>query len=557
MSKTVMDAQFARINILAGVDFLANVVRVTEGPRGRNVILGQRALGQSPKVTRDGVTVSNYVDPADPTMQMGADLIREAAQKTDNAVGDGTTASIVLAQAMIHKGFALIEGYDEAVPSDFGSLDHPCPVQVVKKFANPMAMERGIHKATDAVIAQLHKMAVEATPERVRQVATVSAHGETAIGTLVADAVLKAGRDGVVTAEPSSTSETTVSTVAGLELEKSSLIHPSFITHPEEMKAVLLDARILLWEGVIATAKSLVPILNQTMLADPQVPLLIVAGGFEAEALAVIINNRIKYRWPIIAVRMEHYGDRRREVMRDIAALTGGTAYTEDMGVNLEKVTVGTLGSARKIITDMSKTQIIEGRGNQEVLLGRVTNIRQSMEDAAPAEKSILKRRLAALTGGITVIKVGGVTVTEMEEKRDRVVDAMSAAKAALDGGVVAGGGTALLRARVAISAIKSHVPAEEVPGLEVVYAACGAIAKQIADNAGLNGQEILDKLLASDLGFDAMTGKFYDLLVAGIVDPVNVVAESLKNASAVSCSILTMGATVAENFTSEKSGAV
>jgi chaperonin GroEL len=291
---------------------------------------------------------------------MGADLIREAAQKTDNAVGDGTTATAVLAGAMVHEGFKLIS-----------------------EGANPMAMERGIHKATDAVIAKLREMAVPVEGEKVFQVATVSAHGDTVIGRLVADAVQMAGKDGVVTAEPSTTAETYVSSVAGLELSKSNLLHGAFITHPEEVKAELHDCRILLWEGVIATARSLVPILSQ--VKDSGTPLLIVAGGYEAEALACIISNKIRAALPIIAVRMESYGTTRQEVMRDIAALTGGTAYTEDMGLKIESIKLASLGQARKVVTTMSKTQILEGKGNQSELKGRVDSIRTAMETAAPA----------------------------------------------------------------------------------------------------------------------------------------------------------------------------
>ena len=523
-----MHGEDARKAMLRGVDFLADAVRITEGPRGRNIILGQRAIGQSPKCTRDGVTVCNYVDPLDPTEQLGTDLVREAAQKTDNAVGDGTTASIVLAQSMIHTGFSLITA-----------------------GANPMAMERGIHKASEAVIHRLTEMAIEVTGEKIFQVATVSAHGDETIGRLVASAVEHAGKNGVVTAEPSSTSETSVMTVAGLELEKSNLIHPAFITHPEEVKAELLDCRILLWEGVIATARSIVPLLKQVheqmdRATGKTIPLLIIAGGYEAEALACIIKNKVSLALPLIAVRMEAYGERRKEIMRDIAVLTGGNAYTEDMGLKIENVQLLELGQARKVVTDMSKTQIIEGRGKQDELLGRVQLIKTLMETAPPQEKRILQHRLAALCGGITVIKVGGVTVTEMEEKKDRVVDAMSAAKAAVESGVVAGGGVALLQASTALAALKLNE--EEMAGLRVVHTACRAVVRQIAENAGLDGTLILSQAMATpNLGYNALTGEFEDLIASGIIDPVKVVCEALRNASAVSCSILTMGATVSE----------
>lgn len=530
MSKIIKHGAEARQAIMQGVDFLVDAIALTEGPRGRNLILGQRALGQSPKCTRDGVTVANYCDPFDTTEQLGADLIREACQKTDNSVGDGTTATAVLARAMIRAGFDRIE-----------------------KNANPMAMERGIHKATDAVINQLKRMAIDTTPEKIEQVATVSAHGDVEIGKLVAQAIHEAGRDGIVTAEPSTTSETYCQTVAGIELEKSNLIHGAFITHPETMSAELADCRVLLWEGVIATAKSLVPILKQ--VAESGTPLIIIAGGYEQEALSVLINNKVKLALPLIAVRMEAYGERRKEVMRDIAALTGGTAYTEDMGTKIESVVVSKLGSARKVITNMSKTQIIEGKGNQAEVAGRVTHIQQAIEAVSPAERPPLRQRLAALLGGITIIKVGGVTVTEMEEKKDRVIDAMSAAKAALESGIVPGGGTALFHAS-AILATGLQLNPAEMEGLVVVHQACQSVVKQIAENAGIDGDNLISQLMATaDLGYNALTDEFENLVKSGIIDPVKVVIESLKNASAVSCSILTMGATVSEK-PQEKSNA-
>ena len=529
MSKNILHGKAAREAILRGVDFLVDAVALTEGPRCRCCVLGQRAIGQSPRITRDGVTTANYADPSDPVEQMGADLIREACQKTDNTVGDGTTCTSVLARAMIHAGFKLID-----------------------EGANPLAMERGIQKATDAVINRLHKMAITSIDdEKVFQIATVSAHGDTYIGHLVADAVTKAGKDGVVTVEPSSTSDTSVESVAGLELEKSNLIHSAFITHPATMTAEWNDCRILLWEGVIGTARSLVPLLSQVKdAADKQnlTPLLIIAGGYEQEALAVIIKARIEISLPVVAVRMDAYGERRKEVMRDIAALIGGKAYTEDMGMKIDNVKLAELGQARKIVTSMSKTQIIEGKGNQAELAGRVSLIRTLMDAAPPAEKAILKKRLAALLGGITIIKVGGVTVTEMEEKKDRVVDAMSAAKAAVESGIVAGGGTALFRASAVLAKGSNTMSREERVGLAVVHEACQAVVKQIAENAGLDGNFLLTQLMATpDLGYNALTGVFENLIESGIIDPLAVVVESLRNAAAVSRSILTLGATISE----------
>jgi chaperonin GroEL len=430
----------------------------------------------------------------------------------------------------------------------------------IQNGANPMAMERGIHKATDAVVERLLAVAfTEVTSKKVFQIATVSAHGDASIGQLVADAIEKAGKDGVVTAEPSTNSSTFVETVVGMELDKSNLISTAFITHPEEMKAELPDCRVLLWEGVIGSAKSIVPLLNQ--VHKTSTPLIIIAGGYEQEVLAVIINNKLKLALPLIAVRMESYGESRKELMRDIAALTGGKAYTEDLGLKLDKLfdekvpgytKIDELGQARKVVTNMSKTQIIEGKGNQAELTGRVASIRTAMETAAPATKKLLQQRLAALLGGITIIKVGGVTVTEMEEKKDRVIDAMSAAKAAVESGIVAGGGLALLQASTVLASLK--LSKDERVGLEVVHEACRAVAGQIVENAGLDRNDLLDQLMATpDLGYNALTGVFENLIESGIIDPVRVVIESLKNASAVACSILTLGAIVAEKATENK----
>lgn len=521
--KVVKHGAEARAALLRGVDFLVDAVGQTEGPRGRLAILGQRALGQTPRITLDGVSVANYVDPSDPTEQMASDLIREACQKTDNAVGDGTTSTAVIAQAMIHAGF-----------------------DSINQGANPSAMARGIHKATDAVIARLLSTAVEVTPEKIIQVATVSAHGETEIGILVANAVRQAGKEGIVTVEPSSTSETYIETVAGLELPKSNLLHSVFITHPSDMQAILHDCRILLWEGVIATAKSIVPLLKQVNDSQGNMPLLIVAGGYEAEALACIIKNKANLALPLNAIRLDAYGERKKEILRDLAALTGGKAYTEDMGLKIENIKLVELGQARKAITTMSKTQIIEGKGNQEELLGRVNLIKTTMETASPAEKAILKSRLAALLGGIVIIRVGSVTVTGLEEKKDRVVDAMSAAKTAVESGIVAGGGTALMRASATLSTLK--LPVDETAGLDVVHLACQSVVKQIAKNAGANEALILSQLMATpDLGYNAASGTFENLIDSGIVDPAAVVIEALRNASAVACSFITTGCTVAE----------
>jgi chaperonin GroEL len=527
MPKRVLVGNAAQIAIMRGVEFLVEPVALTEGPRGRNCIMGQRGLGQSPKCTKDGVTVCNYVDPEDAVEQMGADLIREASQKTDNVVGDGTTATAVLARALLRQGFVEIAG-----------------------GANPMAMERGIRRATEVVIEHVRQSAVQIDENGAFKVATVSAHGDEYIGHLVADAVAKAGKEGIVTAEPSATSDTFVESVVGMQLDKSSLISPAFITRPDEVKCELIDCRIILWEGVIGTAKSLVPFL--THIAKNNIPVCLIAGGYEHEAMACIIHNKLKHGLPINAVRFESYGERRRELMLDIAALTGGTAFTEDLGTKIENVAMDITkwGQARKVITDSQKTQIIDGHGKQASLLGRVDMIRKTLETATGSEKDYLRRRLAALVGGITIIKVGGVTVTEMEEKKDRVIDAMSAAKAAVESGIVAGGGMALFRAEQAIYDLGWDDTDPEAAGGRVVLAACHSVVQQIAENAGISGQDVLKILRTSpNIGYNAATGEYEDLIKTGIIDPATVVCESLKNASAVACSILTMGAVVAERM--------
>jgi chaperonin GroEL len=523
MSKLVKHGAEARDAIMRGVNLIADAVALTEGPRGRTAILGQRTLGQTPRVTRDGVSVANYVDCSDPTEQLGSDLVREASQKTDSAVGDGTSATITLARAMIQSGF-----------------------EFIKNGANPIAVERGIHRAVEAVIAEIRRTAIQVDDNKIFQVATVSAHGDEEIGKLVAGAVIKAGPDGVVTSELSSVSDTYVDSVAGLELPKSNLIHGAFITRPETMSAEWVDCRILLWEGVIGSAKSLVPILSQVKDAATT-PLLIIAGGYEAEALAVIINNRIRASLPVVAVRLEAYGERRPELLRDIAAVTGGTAYTEDMGKKIETVKLSELGQARKVVVDMTKTQILGGKGNQAELAGRVDAIRTAMMTAAPTEKKILQSRLAALLGGISIIKVGGATVTEAEEKRDRVIDALSAAKAAVSYGIVAGGGHALFQASGILHGLRLN--SDEKMGVLVIHHACHEVLKQIASNAGVSSESILSRAMATTyLGYNAVSDEFEDLIATGIVDPASVVIEALKNAAAVSCSLLTMGCTVAES---------
>lgn len=515
--KLVLHGEKSREAILRGVDLLADAVKVTLGPKGRNVVIGRRFIGHDPVVSKDGVTVANVVNPEDPTEQIGADLIRGAAQKTVDNAGDGTTSSVVLAQAMLHAGF-----------------------ESLKSGASPTAVKRGMDKACAAIVGAVRKMAVPVTGEMVFQVANISANGDEAIARIVSEAVERIGKDGVVTVEESRTLETSLEIVNGLQLN-SGYVSPYFMTN-ESMKCEYQDVSVLLWEGKIHSAKSLVPIMRSC-----QQPLLIVAGDYENEAVAILATNRLKTGFQVCAIRTGAFGDRRRELIRDLAAITGARAYTEDLGAKLESVTPETLGKAKKIIVSETKS-IIVGEGD---VTGRVADVRRQIETADGVERAHLRARLAGLTGGVAVIKVGAVTEVEMKEKKDRVEDAMYATKAAVDEGIVAGGGLALLVARNVHVATSNP---DEMRGSHVVWHSCSAPLRRIAENAGLSDKEVYDKVLAMHhgpesrtLGYNAATDTYEDLIAAGVIDPAKVVIESLKNAVSVAGMILTTEAMVAE----------
>jgi chaperonin GroEL len=523
--KIVLHGEASRAAILRGVDLLANAVKVTLGPKGRNVVIGRRFMGMDPVVSKDGVTVANVVDPQDVTEKIGADLIRSAAQKTVDTAGDGTTTSVVLAQAMLHAGF-----------------------ESLKSGASPIAVKRGMDKACAAIVEAVRKMAVPVTGDMVFQVANISANGDGAIGRIVAEAVEKIGKDGVVTVEESRTLETSLEIVNGLQLN-SGFISPYFITNPETMKCEYQDVSVLLWEGKLSSAKSLVNVLRGCTT-----PLLIVAGDYEQEAIAILATNRIKTGFQVAAIRTGAFGDRRREILRDLAALVGGQAFTEDIGAKIESVTQDQLGKAQKISISETKTLIVgEGLG----VADRADDIRRQMQTTFGVGKAHLQARLAGLTGGVAVIKVGAVTEVEMREKKDRVEDAMYATKAAVDEGIVAGGGVALLWA-AASSTLGGH-GTEEMRGVHIVWNACAAPLKQIAENAGLVGRDVLEKTAAMchgpgafNFGYNAATDTYEDLVLAGVIDPAKVVIEALKNAVSVAGMILTTEAMVAEVLADE-----
>lgn len=511
--KRVIYGEEARSALMRGVDTIANAVRSTLGPRGRNVIIGQREFGKTPRITKDGVTVANWVDVSDPVEQLGADLAREASQKTMDTCGDGTTTAIVLAQAMCRAGF-----------------------ERVRRGAAPFVLRRGMERACEAYIEEIKAKAVPVDVSKVEEVARQAANGDSAIAGLVADAVGRIGRDGVLTIESSGGSESAVEVIPGLQVG-AGYISQAFITNVETLRCEFDNPRLLLWEGKITSARALGHVLGQA--ASAHAPLVVICGDIESEALGVLVANRLRNQIQSVAVRMPVYGERRRETYRDIAAITGnGGCFLEEGGRKLETVELRELPTARKVSISSQRT-IIEG-DSHGFLGGRIEAIREQLRTAKPDDKPYLEARLAGLTGGIAVIKVGGVTETQVKERRDRVEDAMFAAKAALEMGIVPGGGVALIRA------------AQAGPFDEIVRPACFRPAAQIAENAGLNGDDWAHRISAVyqagygySTGYNAATDAWEDLMAAGVVDPAKVVIECLRNAVAVAGELICTDACV------------
>lgn len=514
-SKIVLHGEESRAAILRGVDLLADAVKVTLGPKGRNVVIGRRFFGMDPAISKDGVTVANVVNPTDPCEQIGADLIRAAAQKTVDAAGDGTTTCVVLTQAMLHAGF-----------------------ETLKSGASPIAVKRGMDKACEAICAALRKMSAPVSGDMLRQVAAISSNGDEQIAAIVSDAVRRVGKDGIVTVEESRTLVTHLEIVTGLQLQ-AGFVSPFFITNPESMKCEFADCLILLWEGKISSAKSLVPILK--IAAAQEKPLLIVAGDYENEALGTLLANRGRVQ--VCAVTTGAFGDRRRELLRDVAMMTGATAITEDLGRRLESVIADDLGNVKKIAASQTKTLIVsdplafrEARN----LDAYTKNLRDQLGKAEGVEKAHLQVRLAGLTGGIAVIRVGAATEVEMKEKKDRVEDAMYATKAAVEEGVVEGGGMALFRASESV-----NIEWDDA-GAKILLGTCSKPAIQIVLNAGYESAAWRSKI-SDEMGLNAATGRYEKLIAAGVLDPTKVVIEALKNAVSIAGMILTTEAMVAE----------
>ena len=520
MAKKITYSEDARRSILEGVEKLAEAVRVTLGPKGRNVILEKR-FG-SPAITKDGVTVAREIELEDPLENMGAQMVREVASKTSDTAGDGTTTATLLALSIFRDGY-----------------------KNVAAGSNPMDLKRGVEKAVEQVVEELKRMSRPVKGESIAQVATVSANNDEEIGRIIAEAMEKVGKDGVVTVEEAKGIETTLEVVEGMQFDRGYL-SPYFVTDAERMEVVLEDCHLLLHEKKISSMKDLLPILEQ--VARGGKPLLIISEEVEGEALATLVVNKLRGTLSCAAVKAPGFGDRRKAMLQDIGILTAGKVLTEDLGIKLESIKLEDLGQAKKVVIDKEKTTIMEGAGSTESIEGRVKQIRVEMEETtSDYDREKLQERLAKLVGGVAVIKVGAATETEMKEKKARVEDALNATKAAVEEGIVAGGGVALLRAIAALEKLK--LEGDEQVGAHIVRRALEEPIRQIVNNAGHEGSVVVEKVKEMELntGFDAQKEEYADMFKAGIVDPTKVVRLALLNASSIAALMLTTEALVTE----------
>ena len=521
MAKQLKFSEEARAAIKIGVDVLTDAVKATLGPRGRNVII-EKSFG-SPLVTKDGVTVAKEIELADKFQNMGAQMVREVASKTSDVAGDGTTTATVLAQKIYQEGSKLVAaGY------------------------NPMDLKRGIEKAVEVVAAELKKMS-KATkdPKEIAQVGTISANNDETIGNIISEAMAKVGKEGVITVEEAKGMETTLEIVEGMQFDRGYL-SPYFVTDPERMEVILEDPYILIHEKKISNMKDLLPLLEQ--IARSGKPLLIVAEEVEGEALATLVVNKLRGTLHASAVKAPGFGDRRKAMLEDIAVLTGGKAIAEEMGIKLEAVQLADLGRAKRVVIDKDNTTIIDGAGKKADIEGRVKQIRAQVEETtSDYDKEKLQERLAKLVGGVAVVNVGAATETEMKEKKARVEDALHATRAAVEEGIVAGGGVAYIRAASALDSIKLHH--DQQAGVDIVRKALVEPAKQIAINAGQDGGVVVDKIRSGKgaYGFNAATEEFEDLIKAGILDPTKVTRVALQNAASVAGLMITTECAIAE----------
>ncbi len=520
MAKQIVYGEHSRQAVLRGINQLANAVKVTLGPRGRNVVI-DRKYG-SPTITKDGVTVAKEIDLKDPMENMGAQMVREVASKTSDTAGDGTTTATVLAQAIYREG-----------------------AKNVAAGANPMDLKRGIEKAVEAITAALKRMSKPVSGNMVAQVGTISANNDATIGKIIADAMEKVGKDGVITVEEAKSMETSLDVVEGMQFDRGYL-SPYFVTDPERMEVALENPVVLIHEKKISSMKDLLPVLEQ--VARLGQPLLIVAEDIEGEALATLVVNKLRGTIQVAAVKAPGFGDRRKAMLEDIATLTGGKAITEDLGLKLENVKVEDLGRAKKITIDKDNTTIVEGAGTSAAIQARVKQLRTQVEDTtSDYDREKLQERLAKLVGGVAVIKVGAATETEMKEKKARVEDAMHATKAAVEEGIVPGGGVALLRASKVLDDLKPG--GDEQVGVNIVKRAIEEPMRWIATNAGQEGAIVVQRVreMKDDEGFNALTETYENLVQAGVIDPAKVVRSALQNAASVASLLLTTEALVCE----------
>src|SRR5437868_3025127 len=529
MAKQIVTGENSRQAILRGVNILADAVKITLGPKGRNAVI-EKKFG-APVITKDGVTVAKEIELQDPLENMGAQMVREVASKTSDVAGDGTTTATVLAQAIFREG-----------------------VRTVAAGASPMALKRGIDKAVEVAVAEIKRLSREVKGDMIAQVGTISANTDKQVGNIIAEAMKKVGKDGVITVEESKTMETTLEVVEGMQFDRGYL-SPYFVTDAERMECVLEDVYILIHEKKISSMKDLLPLLEQT--AKMSKPLLIIAEEVEGEALATLVVNKLRGTLQCAAVKAPGFGDRRKAMLEDIAVLTGGKAITEDLGIKLENVKLEDLGRAKKVSIDKDNTTIVEGKGKSGGIEGRVKEIRGQIDKTtSDYDREKLQERLAKLVGGVAVIKVGAATETEMKEKKARVEDVMHATRAAVEEGIVPGGGVALLRCVAALDKLK--VEGDEQIGVNIVKRALQEPLRQIAENAGEEGAIVLGKVndaKDNNFGYNALTGEYEDLVKAGVLDPTKVVRTALTNAGSIAALMLTTEALVAD-IPEEKKGA-
>jgi len=531
MAKQIIHGEQSRQAILRGVNQLADAVKITLGPKGRNVVLDKK-FG-SPTITKDGVTVAKEIELKDALENMGAQMVREVASKTSDVAGDGTTTATVLAQAIFREG-----------------------VKTVAAGANPMALKRGIERAVEITVEEIKKLSKPVKGDMIAQVGTVSANGDSTIGTIIAEAMKKVGKDGVITVEEAKTIETTLEVVEGMQFDRG-YVSPYFVTDPERMECVLENCYVLLHEKKISSMKDLLPVLEQ--IAKTGKPFLIIAEELEGEALATLVVNKLRGTLNCAAVKAPGFGDRRKAMLEDIGILTGGRVISEDLGIKLENIQLGDLGRAKKVTIDKDNTTIVEGSGKSADIQGRVKQLRMQIEETtSDYDREKLQERLAKLVGGVAVIKVGSATETEMKEKKARVEDAMHATRAAVEEGIVAGGGVAFLRAIPALEKLK--LESDEQIGVNIVRRALEEPIRQIAQNAGVEGAVVVERVRSDkseNFGYNAATETYGDLVKDGVIDPAKVARTALQNASSIAGLMLTTEALVAEIPEEEKAPAM